>query len=409
MLIDERLVCKKLCCLGVFNKVDLKLLAQKFIERISNKDVVDCLFGLVLIRGRGGRTADDERQAIGNIVKGDFGFVLCITVVCLEVFIQSIGKGKLYRLIGGTAVLKITGVVVIFQKGNRVGNAEGDICLEFVFVKIGSITSLCFDVPRNGSGQTLVANLLQQIVGNTVFINEFFLGKGFVLLLNVENKGCSGVDHCLTVQGVAEELGGNIDVGKDLEVGAPKNDRTRAFFFRGERSFLQFTVDLAAAEADTAFYFSVVGFDNHIFRSVLRCARTKTVQAEGVFVCAATAVVFVFTACIKLTVNQIPVPATFGLVPSERNTASVVVNFNASVLKNGNLNFFTVSGLSLVNRVGENFKEGMLASFKSVRAENNRGALSNSVGAFEGFYTLIVILLRVLLLCSHWHSSFRKA
>ena len=65
----------------------------------------------------------------------------------------------------------------------------------------------------------------------TVFINEFFLGKGFVILLDMKNKGRARVDHCLTVQGIAEELGGDIDVGEDLEVGAPKNHSTRAFFF----------------------------------------------------------------------------------------------------------------------------------------------------------------------------------
>ena len=211
------------------------------------------------------------------------------------------------------------------------------------------------------------------------------------------------------MQGIAEELGGDVDVGKDLEVRAPKHHCACAFFLWRERALLQLSVDLTAAEADASLHFAVVGFNDHIFRGVLRSASTEAVEAKGVLIRAATAIVFIFTACIKLTVDQIPVPAAFGFVPAKRNTAAVVVNLNASILKNGNLNFFTVSCLCLVNRVGEDLKKRVLTSFKPIRAKNNRGALSNSVRALEGFYTLIIILLCVLLICSHWHPSFRKA
>ena len=75
----------------------------------------------------------------------------------------------------------------------------------------------------------------------------------------------------------------------------------------------------------------------HIFARILRSTRAETVQAKTVAVHTALVVV-IFTAGIKLAVNQLPVVSALGLVVVKGNTASVVAHLDRAVHKARNLN-----------------------------------------------------------------------
>ena len=86
---------------------------------------------------------------------------------------------------------------------------------------------------------------------------------------------------------------------------------------------------------------AIIRINVHIFRAVLRSTRAKTVKTEGILISGVLVVVIVFTACVKLTVNKIPVPSAFCFVVSKGNTAAVVVNLNRMVLICG---YFNIKG-----------------------------------------------------------------
>ena len=155
---------------------------------------------------------------------------------------------------------------------------------------------------------------------------------------------------------------------------------------------------------------AVVGGNVHKFRAVLGRAGAKTVQTQRELVGSTLLVVVVFTACVKLTVNEIPVPASLRLVVSKGNTASVVVNLDGMVRKGSNGDLFSIALLRLVNRVGEDLKEGMLAALKSVRAEDNAGAFPDTVGALQRLDALIVVACFCFfcVLYCHGNGSFHR-
>ena len=93
-----------------------------------------------------------------------------------------------------------------------------------------------------------------------------------------------------------------------------------------------------------------VNGDIHIFGTVLRCAKTKTVKTEGIEIIFALALV-ILTACVKLTENKLPVILFLFHIPVKRNTSAVVLNLNGHIGKACNLDNLAVAFLSLVNGV----------------------------------------------------------
>ena len=85
----------------------------------------------------------------------------------------------------------------------------------------------------------------------------------------------------------------------------------------------------------------------HVFGGILCGARAKAVEAEGIFIRAATLVVVIFTACVQLAEDQIPVPAFLLFVVAQRNAAPVVVHLNGAIQKSrdGDQLAVTLTGL----------------------------------------------------------------
>ena len=200
-------------------------------------------------------------------------------------------------------MLQEAGVVVVFQRVDRVTHAEGEVCLDLVGGLVRSVLTLRFHVPQHGLGNCLLADHFGNVARNAVFVHETLLGEGLVLLLDEQYETDAGVDDRLAVQGVHVEMMGNVDIGEDLKVRLPMNARTGALFLSVQLTLAQLGDGLAFLKADLSFELAVVRGDGHVFGAVLGRACAQTVQTQRVFVSGITAVVIVFAACVHFAVD----------------------------------------------------------------------------------------------------------
>jgi len=121
----------------------------------------------------------------------------------------------------------------------------------------------------------------------------------------------------------------------------------------------------------------------HIFRGILRCAEAQSIQAEGVFIAAVAVVGVIFSAGIKLAENKLPIKLRFIFIIIHRNTAAKILHFNGAVYITSYHNPIAKPLARLVNRVGEDFKNRVLAALQPVRAKDNGRTLAHPVRAFE--------------------------
>ena len=110
-------------------------------------------------------------------------------------------------------------------------------------------------------------------------------------------------------------------------------------------------------------------------------AGAQTVETQGVLVVVAGAVV-IFAAGVEFTVHQLPVVALFLFVPVHRAAPARVLHLDGTVGKAGEGDDPAVALPGLVDGVGENFKDRVLAAVQSVGAENNAGPLAHPVRSF---------------------------
>ena len=85
----------------------------------------------------------------------------------------------------------------------------------------------------------------------------------------------------------------------------------------------------------------------HVFRAVLRCAKSESVKTERVQIALAFALV-IFSACVKLAEYKLPVVFFLFRVPVERDSAPVVLNLNGIIIKARDLNDLSVAFLCFV-------------------------------------------------------------
>ena len=120
----------------------------------------------------------------------------------------------------------------------------------------------------------------------------------------------------------------------------------------------------------------------HVFGSVLRGAGAQAVEAQGVFVIAAVGVL-VLAAGVELAKDQLPVEALLDGVPVQRAAAAEVLHLDRAVLEGGQGDLVAVALARLIDGVGEDLENGMLAAVQPVRAEDDARALADAVGALE--------------------------
>jgi hypothetical protein len=112
-------------------------------------------------------------------------------------------------------------------------------------------------------------------------------------------------------------------------------------------------------------------------------------------------VVVIFTACIKLAINELPVIFSFVLVVIEGNASSEVLDGDDAILGSSDIDAVTVSFSRLIDGVGENLKYGMLTALQPVRAEDDGRTLTYTVRALQKLDTVIIIYL-----CFFRHSAW---
>ena len=134
----------------------------------------------------------------------------------------------------------------------------------------------------------------------------------------------------------------------------------------------------------------VAADDVHIFRGILRCAGAKAVEAEGILVARALAVV-VFAAGVKLAVDEIPVVALFDGVPVDRTAAAAVLDLDGMVGEARDGDDAAKALPRLVNGVGEDLKKGVLAPLDPVRPKDDGGALAHPVGSLQLFDAFVAV------------------
>ena len=122
------------------------------------------------------------------------------------------------------------------------------------------------------------------------------------------------------------------------------------------------------------------------------CAAAEQVQPAIELVSRVTVIIIIFTACIKLAINELPVPALLVLVVSKRNASTEILDLYGKIAELTNNYLIAVTFSCLVNRVGKYLKERMLATDKVIRAKYYGRSFSYSVGTLKAFYTLIVII-----------------
>ena len=152
-----------------------------------------------------------------------------------------------------------------------VRKAKRRVYFNLVFGLVLSVLTLSFGLPELNGGKPFLPYRLIYIVLNTVFINNFLLHKARALLL-FKNKQQPIVYNCLPFKGIKKILGGNINVGKNLNIGLPAGFCTCVLavvglFFKPANIVALFKMQVIFKPV--ALYFNV-----HIFRRILRRAKT---------------------------------------------------------------------------------------------------------------------------------------
>ena len=205
--------------------------------------------------------------------------------------------------------------------------------LDLVFGLVLAVAAAALRLPEDGGGQGVLTRDLGDIVDDAVFVDEVLrlkvAGEDFVF----EAERDARVDDGLTAQRFDIVVGGNVDIGKHVEVGQPA--RARAGFAAAvgrldPELIALFAHGLAALKVQGVFVPVAPDGHVHIARGILRRARAEAVEAEGVFVVVAVQVV-VLAAGIELAVHELPVEALFLGVIVHRAAAAHVLYFDAVV------------------------------------------------------------------------------
>ena len=282
--------------------------------------------------------------------------------------------------------------MVILQCGHAVREAEGGGELDLVFGLVLAVAPLALGGDELRLGQRVLARKLRDVVLDAVFVEEIARLE-LAVFLYPQPEGDSRVDDGLPVQHACEVLLRNVDIREHLDVRPPADERTGLFpVGRLDHKLLPLlAADLALLEVQLIFVPVAPDGHVHVFRRILSGAGSQTVEAEGIFIVAAVGV-FVLAAGVQLAENQLPVIALLDRVPVHGTAAAEVLDLDGLVLIICQRYEIAVALARLVDGVGEDLKGGVLAAVYPVRAENDAGALADSVRALEGDYAFVAVL-----------------
>ncbi len=284
--------------------------------------------------------------------------------------------------------------MVVLEDVGLVGEAEGRGDLDLVFRLVLAVASPALGGDEVGSGQRPFPGKLRHVIHDAVFV-AVVPGLEAPALLQPQTEGDARVDHRLAVQHVLKIVRRDVDVRKDLDV-RPPADRGAGLLpvgRLGDQLLPLFAAGLALFEVQGVFLLVAPDRHVHVLGGVLRGAGAESVKAEGVFVIAAVGV-FVLAARVELAEHELPVEALFHGIPVQRAAAAEVLHLDGLVLKVSKRDQVAVALPRLVNGVGEDLKNGVLAAVQPVGAEDDARALAHAVCALELGDAVVAVLCR---------------
>ena len=276
----------------------------------------------------------------------------------------------------------------ILDKGVAARKAECEIHLEVIFRSVLTVTAAALAADDDRFAQR-VSGILLKVLNNAVLVGIRLFDSGAVVIFIGQGKGNAAVDGGLPAQCSVKIVKADVDIGKNLEVGAPFDARSGSLV---RRRLLEHLADRAAGlELQKIAEAVAEDFSLHIFGRILRCAQAKPIEADRVFI--APALVLVLAAGIQLAEHQLPVIALFLGVVVNRDAAPEILHLDGFILKIGNIDAVAVTEARLINRVRYDLKHGMLAGNDIVRPEHNAGAQSDTLLIFQPFDAFVCIVI----------------
>ena len=279
--------------------------------------------------------------------------------------------------------------MIVFLAAEIAGEADGGRDFDLIVGLVLPVAALALTFPELGHGEGIALGQFVDIIQNAVLVAEFRRLE-FAAHLVAEAEGDAGIDHRLALEHVQIVFHGDIDVGKDLQIGLPM--KQRAGFFAVGRLLFHVADDLAPLKVEGVFEIVAVDAGIKILRRILGGAGAQTVEAQGELV-VVTGVVVVFAAGVHLAEHQFPVVALLFFVPVHRAAAPEILHLDAPVLIAGDDDQIAVPLAGFVDGVGEDLKDSVLAADKIIGAENNGGAFAHAVGTLQGGDALISVNL----------------
>ena len=356
--------------------------AHRFVDEL----VGDGFLCLVLVARLGGEVGGDENETFLDIAELYRAFALIVLVGGFEVAVYLRSERLLHSAVGAAAVFEPGRVVIMLDKLDLVGERYSDVQLHLVLVLVLAVSSHSLRCPVLRSAYCSIAHDLFEIVGDPVFVAVFLFLEGAVLLLTAVNEQKTVIDYGLAAENIVKIVVAYVDIGENIEVGLPFDDRpalTRGLCADKALSFLVARDIEALLEAKGVVPCPVIGFNGHVLGGELRRAKTETVQTEceGVVV---TAVVVVLSARVQSAERKLPVVLVLVLVEVYRDTAPHIRDLKRHITKAGYGDAPAVALSRFIYRVREYLEYRVPTALNAVRAEYDSRAFSYLIGSFKG-------------------------
>ena len=299
-------------------------------------------------------------------------------------------------------MLQPAGVVVVLGLVHPVGEGRRHVDLHVVEGHVLPVLHLFLALPELHRGQAVLARQFPGVVQNAVFVAEVgglkLAGGGLVLQV----EGDPGVDHRLALQHVLVVFQAYIDIGKHLQVRLPLDEGAGALF--GVGLLVQAAHVLPPLEVEGIALPVPADVHVHVLRGVLGGAEPQAVEAQGVLV-ALAGVVVILAAGVHLAEHQLPVVALLFGVVVHGDAPAVVLHLDGVVEKPGDSDLLAKALAGLVDGVGEDLEDGVLAAVDAVGAEDDRGPQPHPVRALQAGDAVVIVSLFFCHVPSCWRSQ----
>ena len=375
--------------LGVFQQENLQVFPEEIGHALLDKPVVHRLFGLVFIGGLGGEVVGDEDEGLLDVGPGDLGLVFVVLAVLLQPSVHGREEGRAHGLFRGASVLQPGGVVVVLDDVAGGAEAEGAGELHLVVGLVRPVPAHPLPGPELDGGVGVLPGQLGHVVGDAVFIGKDGLLKALLPLV-LQPEDHPRVDHRLAVEDVGKKLYGDVGLGEDLQIGQPGDGGAGFLPVGGGDLHLPHQAALFKVEVVPL----AVPADDHVHKpgGILGGAGPQAVEAQGVFIVVPGGVV-VFAPGVELAKDQLPVEFSHLFVPVHRAAPAEVLHLDPAVPEPGDDDLLAVALPGLVDGVGEDFKDRVLAALQAVGAKNDPGPLPDPVGPFQHGDGIVAVFL----------------